>query len=118
VAALAHHFGFWSINFCRIVYVIDEDGPTRRYGFAYGTLREHAECCEERFSVEWNRASDVLSYEVLSFSRPGSSLTRIAYPLARRLQKQFVQNSLAAMFRAVSSPIPLREVTFANGDKQ
>ena len=106
VAVVVHHFGFWSINFCRIVYVIDEDGPVRRYGFAYGTLREHAEQGEERFSVEWDRASDIVSYEVLSFSRPGSVLTRIAYPLARRLQKQFVRNSLAAMVRATAATGP------------
>src|ERR1700674_1140569 len=34
VAVLIKHFGFWSLNSCRIVYVLDEDGPIRRYGFA------------------------------------------------------------------------------------
>jgi uncharacterized protein (UPF0548 family) len=27
----------------------------RRFGFAYGTLAQHAESGEERFTVEWNR---------------------------------------------------------------
>src|SRR5579872_2958785 len=31
VAVLARHFGFWSLNPCRIVYVIDEPA---RFGFA------------------------------------------------------------------------------------
>src|SRR5262245_59906486 len=35
VAILVHHFGFWSLNACRIIYSIAEE---RRYGFAYGTL--------------------------------------------------------------------------------
>ena len=44
VAPLAHHLGFYSLNSCRIVYVIEE--PTR-FGFAYGTLTEHAEIGED-----------------------------------------------------------------------
>src|SRR5438445_8793945 len=40
VGVLARHFGFWSLNFCLIVYAIDEE---RAFGFAYGTLLEHAE---------------------------------------------------------------------------
>lgn len=50
VAELARHHGFFSLNACRIVYLIDEDdGEIRRYGFAYGTLPGHAERGEERF---------------------------------------------------------------------
>ena len=43
VAVSVHHFGFYSLNACRIVYVVDEDDPMKRFGFAYGTLAEHAE---------------------------------------------------------------------------
>src|SRR5262249_23988618 len=35
VAVLVHHFGFWSLNPARVIYVFDEP---HRYGFAYGTL--------------------------------------------------------------------------------
>ncbi len=38
VAVSVHHFGFYSLNACRIVYVVDEQGPMKRSGFAYGTL--------------------------------------------------------------------------------
>jgi len=103
VAVLVKHFGFWSLNFCRIVYVINEDSSVRRFGFAYGTLAEHAEKGEERFSIEWDRSSDLVTYDVLSFSRPGNWTTSIVYPLARRLQRHFVHNSLIAMTRAVQS---------------
>ena len=103
VAILIKHFGFWSLNFCRIVYVLDEDASVRRYGFAYGTLLDHAERGEERFAVEWDRASDVVSYDILSFSRPGCLLTQLSYPLARWLQRRFARNSLAAMVDAVTA---------------
>lgn len=91
------HFGFWSLNFCKIVYVVDEDGPIKRFGFAYGTLCEHAEQGEERFTVEWHRSTDVVCCEILSFSRPSSTAVKIAYPLARWLQRRFLRHSLAAM---------------------
>jgi uncharacterized protein (UPF0548 family) len=54
VAVVISHFGFWSMNACRIVYVIDEHGSSEKYGFAYGTLPEHGERGEERFTVELN----------------------------------------------------------------
>ena len=103
VAVLIRHLGFWSLNFCKIVYVLDQDegGPVRRYGFAYGTLAEHAEKGEERFLIEWDRASDVISYDILSFSRPGHVMTWQGYPVARWLQRRFVRDSLAAMVEAV-----------------
>src|SRR5262245_60301289 len=54
------HFGFWSLNSARIAYVLEEDGPIQRYGFAYGTLPGHAECGEERFTVEWRHDDDTV----------------------------------------------------------
>src|SRR6516225_9016467 len=38
VAVIARLFGLWWLNTCRIVYVVDEEGPVTRYGFAYSTL--------------------------------------------------------------------------------
>ena len=35
---LAMHYGFWSLNATRIVYVVDKEEPVRRYGFAFGAL--------------------------------------------------------------------------------
>ena len=107
VAIVIRHFGFWSLNCCKIVYVIDQEGPVRRFGFAYGTLPEHAEQGEERFTVEWHRTPDMVSYDILSFSRPVSLAARVAGPLARRLQKCFVRQSLAAVDKAVKAePVP------------
>jgi hypothetical protein len=38
VAVLARSLGLWWLNACRIVSVVNEDGPGKRFGFAYGTL--------------------------------------------------------------------------------
>jgi len=82
-------------------YVIEEKGETERYGFAYGTLRDHAERGEERFSVELRRGDETVWYEVLAFSRP-SPLISPTYPLARMLQRRFAQDSRRAMKRETS----------------
>ena len=100
VAVLTSHFGFWSMNACRIVYVIDERGSSRRYGFAYGTLVEHAEIGEERFSVELQPEDQSVWYDLYAFSRP-RGLARVAYPLSRLLQRRFANDSKTAMRRAV-----------------
>ena len=98
VAILVSHFGFYSLNAARIVYVIDEP---ERFGFAYGTLTEHGEIGEERFSVEYHSDSGAVWYDILAFSRPASFLAKIGYPIARSLQKAFATDSKAAMQRAV-----------------
>ncbi len=102
VGVLAQHFGFYSLHACRIVYVMDEDEVAKRYGFAYGTLGDHAEQGEERFSVEWNQADDSVWYDLFAFSKPRHPVAKIGYPLSRLLQKRFARDSKQAMARAVS----------------
>lgn len=101
VAVLVRHFGFYSLNACRIVYLIDNDAGTKRFGLAYGTLEEHAERGEERFTVEWHQASAKVYYDILAFSRPRKMLARLGCPLSRFLQKRFAKHSKAAMLRFV-----------------
>jgi len=82
---------------------VDEEGTVKRFGFAYGTLAEHAESGEERFSIEWNRADDTVWYDIRAFSRPRQMLARLmGYPLSPSLQKRFAEGSKAAMLRSVS----------------
>ena len=101
VAVIVRLFGLWWLNACRIVYVVEEEGPVKRFGFAYGTLPEHAESGEERFTVEWHDVDDAVWYDILAFSRPHQLLARLGYPFARRLQKQFARDSAAVMQKAV-----------------
>ena len=100
VAVVAHSVGMWWLNACRIVYLIDEDEPLRRFGFAYGTLPDHAGSGEERFLIEMDEAGDVW-YDILAFSRPQHILSRLGYPFVRVLQKRFGKDSVEAMLHAV-----------------
>lgn len=100
VAVLARHLGFWSLHVARIVYVVDE---SRKYGFAYGTLAEHAESGEEWFGVEQSEDNSVW-YEILAFSREKHVLAKIGYPFTRSLQSKFRRDSRLAMQRAVAEP--------------
>jgi uncharacterized protein (UPF0548 family) len=101
VAMQARAVGLWWLNACRIVYVVDEREPVRRFGFAYGTLPAHVEQGEERFSVEW-LADDSVWYDLRAFSRPRHWAVKLAKPLARRLQRRFVRDSQRAMLAAAS----------------
>ena len=100
VAVLAKISGLWFLNACRIVYIVDEDIPVRRFGFAYGTLPEHVESGEERFLIEWNHEDDSVWYDLFAFSRPNQLLAKIGSPMARILQKRFARDSKQAMLRA------------------
>jgi uncharacterized protein (UPF0548 family) len=102
VAVLAHSLGLWWLNACRIVSVIDRDGPVPAFGFAYGTLPAHAGMGEERFLVELDREEGVVWYDILAFSRPQHLLARLGYPWFRRVQKRFGRESAAAMRRATA----------------
>src|ERR1700675_4322658 len=48
VAVMARLFGLWWLNACRIVYLVDEED---KFGYAYGTLPDHAESGGGRFTV-------------------------------------------------------------------
>lgn len=105
VAVVAHVMGMWWLNAARIIYVIDEDGPVHRFGFAYGTLADHVESGEERFLIEWNQADDSVWYDILAFSRPRHVLARLGYPFVRMTQKRFARSSGAVMQRFVEQPV-------------
>ena len=103
VAAVVSHFGFWSVNISRVVYVDEQDAS---YRFAYGTLDEHTESGEERFTVTWNQSDGSVWYDVLAFSKPNHTLARIGYPLSRMLQKRFARDSIAALAEPCRSGSP------------
>jgi uncharacterized protein (UPF0548 family) len=108
VAVMGRALGLWWLNACRLVYVVNESGPIRKFGFAYGTLPGHVESGEKRFLIEWNRGENSVWYDILAFSRPNHFLTRLGYLMVRRTQKRFGRNSAASMRRAVGNEfIPL-----------
>ncbi len=103
VAILIKHFGFWSLNAAQIVYVLEETTDAiEKFGFAYGTLTEHGERGEERFSVEYHKWDASVWYDLYAFSQPNQFLAKLGYPASRYLQKQFATGSKAAMQKAIS----------------
>lgn len=106
VAILARVWGVWVLNAARIIELIDESGPTRRFGFRYGTLPDHVEMGEERFLVEWDTTDDSVWFDILAFSLPRHPLARLAYAYVRQLQKRFGREAAAAVRDAVQQPGP------------
>ena len=102
VAIIARFGWIWWLNACRIIYVVDEeDDRGRRIGLGYGTLPDHAAVGEERFLVEWNRATGDVYYDVLAFSRPNLRLARLGYYFMRKVQRHFGRVSSAKMIQIV-----------------
>lgn len=99
VAVQAHHYGFYSLNAAKILYVVDEP---KRFGFAYGTLVKHVARGEELFLV-YQEDDGSVWYEVTAISRPNHWLAWVFYPLTRRRQARFAKDSLQAMLEAMIS---------------
>ena len=102
VAVMVNHLGFWSLNGCRIVYLIGDSDSATQFGFAYGTLTNHAERGEEIFEVSIDPRSQEVSYLIRAASRPRAALARVGYPFTRALQARFRRDSLKAMELAVT----------------
>lgn len=69
---------------CRVLWADDE-------GFGYGSLPGHPVAGEEAFRVTRDDAGDVW-LEVEAYSRPASTLTRVAGPLVPVAQRLYVAN--------------------------
>jgi len=107
VCVVVDHGFCWSLNPCRIVYVLEETTrEVERFGFAFGTLPGHSEEGEERFTVEWQRGGDdSVWYELLAFARPQHILAKIGSPFVRLTQRRFAKDSFSAMQKAVNKKI-------------
>src|SRR5262249_35072679 len=103
----AQHFPLlWSVNTCRIVYLIDDRSQNlQRFGYGYGTLPYHAEKGEERFLIEWDLRTDDVSYKISAFSKANQWLVALLSPVAIRIQDSFRFASLQAMHSAVTTSL-------------
>jgi uncharacterized protein (UPF0548 family) len=96
--------GVWTINACRIVYVVDEEtADGRRFGFAYGTLDGHMVRGEEAFLLSWDAATDEVRFRVHQFSQLAHPVVRAVGPLARRIQSRFNRQAVDRMVQEISS---------------
>ncbi len=98
VAVEAHTAYLWSINFSRVVEVVES--PTR-FGFMYTTTAAHVEEGQERFVIDFDPGSESVSYLLEAVSRPRHILARIGYPLSRAMQHRFARDSHARMRRCI-----------------
>ena len=73
VADHARRFGLWWLNACRIVYVVDEAEPISRFGFAYGTLPDHAGTGR---SVSWSNGTVRVARSGMTSWRSPAELAR------------------------------------------
>lgn len=98
LATVIHHLGFWSINPCRIVYVDEQETARfRRFTFAIGTLPLHSEVGEERFTVEWDRETDAVRFEILAYAGPRHWMARVGGRYVTMLQRRFGREALRAV---------------------
>jgi uncharacterized protein (UPF0548 family) len=98
VAVLIRHLGFWSLNGCRVVYQVEGEG---RFGYAYGTLPNHAEAGEELFEVSLDPGTGEVTYRIRATSWAFAPLTYPGQPFARVLQARFRRDSARVMARAI-----------------
>jgi uncharacterized protein (UPF0548 family) len=103
VAVLIRHLGFWSLNGCRVLYRVGGLNDVARFGFAYGTLINHAEAGEELFEVFLDPQTDEVNYRIRAISWPQVTLARVGQPIVRALQARFRRHSAAAMQRATGA---------------
>ena len=104
VAVLVRHLGFWSLNGCRVVYGVGDRQTGSSFGFAYGTLTNHAELGEEIFEVRLEPESEAVIYRIQAVSKPRAPLARLGYPIARYFQERFRRDSTQALRRAIDAP--------------
>jgi uncharacterized protein (UPF0548 family) len=103
VAVLIRHLGFWSLNGCRVLYIVGGPGDVARFGFAYGTLTNHAESGEELFEVFIDPRTEDVVYRIRATSWPQAAVARFGQPIVRALQARFRDHSVAAMKLATRS---------------
>ena len=101
VAILVHHLGFWSLNGCRVVYTLGDRWAGPIFGFAYGTLANHAELGEEIFEVSLVPETEEVIYKIRAVSKARAPLAKLGYPFTRMLQARFRRDSIAALREAI-----------------
>jgi len=82
----------------RVVYDIADPA---RAGFAYGTLEGHPERGEEAFVVTIGQ-DDFVSFHVVGFSRPATTLARLGGAAGRLLQDRAIDRYVKVVQRVVA----------------
>ena len=105
LAVLIRHLGFYSLNGGRVLHLVDGTPGRPAFGFAYGTLTNHAERGEELFEVFMDPPNGDVMYRIRAVSQPRALPARLGYPVTRALQARFRRDSGEALARATRDPI-------------
>ena len=70
----------------------------------WATTRRHVLAGEEEVAVRWDRASDAVTFSILSYSRPRHALSVLTYPYVLLQQRRFARDATDAMRRAAAAP--------------
>jgi uncharacterized protein (UPF0548 family) len=104
---LRYHFVPWCLDLLFASRVVDrfehEVRGQWRCGFTYRTLQGHPECGEETFVVEKDLATGKVAVALRSWSRPGTVLAKLTYPLMRRLQLRAGRSALDHLERIAAA---------------
>lgn len=87
----------YTFNPVMVVYdLLDQRGPATTYtSTAYATLKGHLLSGEERVTVALRDSTGFVDVEVLSYSRPASSLkAKLIWPFIGRMQSRFFEDQM------------------------
>ena len=87
-------FFVWCTNINRLLRDVSQP---RVRSVAWATTVRHVLAGEERIEVRWDEATDEVTFEVLSFSRPRHWLAWVTYPLVVLQQRRFAHDATAAV---------------------
>lgn len=103
LAVLVHVPPSYFVNGGRVTVLAEHDSERHRsFSIGYGTLIDHAEQGEEKFSVSWDKTTGLVRYDVVAFSKPRMAAARLLKFWTRRLQRRFARDSCLAMQKAVA----------------
>lgn len=107
LCTLAKCFGFiWVLNPCKIVKsTLSSESSAHKsksdcnviHQIAFSTVNGHLLAGEERFRVMHNKLTDVVTFDMYSFSKPSNLLGLMALPYVRHVQKSFFRDQAKYM---------------------
>ena len=103
LAIAARTGGMWVVNFGRVIEATETFNlnGSDSYSVTIGTLPRHVACGEETLSIRWERETDIVSFNIRSFSHPSYWWMRMAAPLVHRRQARFCRDASDAITRFV-----------------
>ena len=111
LCTLAKCFGFvWVLNPCKIVKsTLSNNSAANRnkndcdiHQIAFSTVNGHLLAGEERFRVVHNTKTDMVTFDMYSFSKPSNLLGLVALPYVRLVQKSFFKDQATCMMKLLS----------------